>query len=177
MGAIGTLNSLYFRLRDKYNDDIAQGRPSSPTETHISQNSHHENCSMYGNVFRRASIALSFISNISNSKENSPAGSRTMLQNASNGIDANGKCDSSCVDKNRLSIPNCSLGNELKVPGLAASSDSSGEQEMSIPSSRKKKKKRRKNKDRAKRIQEAVEKIRRKNGIEVPEIQITQQSF
>ncbi|KAL3857439.1 hypothetical protein ACJMK2_012110 [Sinanodonta woodiana] len=64
------------RLQKKFKKYEESGRPASPTDTHISNGSQNESTSMYGNAFRRASMAISFIKRVA-SIENSPATSRT----------------------------------------------------------------------------------------------------
>ena len=44
-----------------YHDAEDSGRPCSPTDTNISNNSQQESGSMYGNAFRRVSTAVSFL--------------------------------------------------------------------------------------------------------------------
>lgn len=107
----------------------------SPTDTHISMDSKCESTSMYGNAFRRASLAIKFIRTLSaNSKENSPNGSRLTIH------DTEDKDEDVFISASTLNIPKL-LANERKLSNNSRSTTGSG------AVVRKKKKKKSKKKD------------------------------
>ena len=138
---------------------IERGRPLSPTDTNISNGSQQESTSMYGNAFRRASIAIKFLRTIS--QHSSPTGSKATVRD----FDIDNEND---FGAKTLNIPQ----NELKIPSVlppvcqsADDNDTSG----GSPSSRKKKKKKKhkhKHKDKDTELM---------NNLNIPTIEITSQ--
>ncbi|XP_052072902.1 atrial natriuretic peptide receptor 1-like [Mytilus californianus] len=76
------------RLQAKYKKALAEGRPASPTESHISAGDQSD--SMYGSAFRKTSLAVRFIRALST--ESIPGESRSMSELTVR--DLNLSCDS-----------------------------------------------------------------------------------
>ncbi|VDI06466.1 atrial natriuretic peptide receptor B [Mytilus galloprovincialis] len=76
------------RLQAKYKKAVAEGRPASPTESHISAGDQSD--SMYGSAFRKTSLAVRFIRALST--ESIPGESRSMSELTVR--DLNLSCDS-----------------------------------------------------------------------------------
>ncbi|CAC5361262.1 Guanylate cyclase 32E,Guanylate cyclase soluble subunit beta-2,Head-specific guanylate cyclase,Retinal guanylyl cyclase 2,Heat-stable enterotoxin receptor,Receptor-type guanylate cyclase gcy-28,Guanylyl cyclase, membrane,Speract receptor,Receptor-type guanylate cyclase gcy-13,Guanylyl cyclase GC-E,Soluble guanylate cyclase gcy-31,Soluble guanylate cyclase gcy-36,Soluble guanylate cyclase 88E,Guanylate cyclase soluble subunit alpha-2,Retinal guanylyl cyclase 1,Soluble guanylate cyclase gcy-35,Receptor-type len=89
----GGITNLYQRpledkLQAKYKKALAEGRPASPTESHISAGDQSD--SMYGSAFRKTSLAVRFIRALST--ESIPGESRSMSELTVR--DLNLSCDS-----------------------------------------------------------------------------------
>lgn len=131
-------------MKEKYIESERFGRPSSPTDTNISNGSQTENTSMYGSVFRRASNAIIFLRQISQiSRENSPKGNRLTVQD----IEGDRENDTYAVDSSYLPYDN-EPQTYLKLPEITKQNDwiSDKGDSSDNPSSSKKKKKKSKKK-------------------------------
>jgi hypothetical protein len=120
---------------------------------------------MYGNAFRRASFAVTFLRSLSqHSRDGSPSGSRLTVRD----FDNNHENDSNV--KVNLNIPVTPPHRELKIlaplPPLTLSSDDKEAAERLTSAKKKKKKKRKKHKDR-----DIV------NNLNIPTIEITSQTL
>lgn len=116
---------------------------------------------MYGNAFRRASFAITFLRTLSqHSRENSPNGSRLTVRDFD--------VDHEAGAKNTLNIPNTDLKSTSILPSISLSSD---EQKVSSTSaSGRKKKKKKKHKHSAKDSDGDIV-----NNLNIPTIEITSQ--
>ena len=150
---------IYYRLKEKYNELEATGRPVSPTETNISTGSQGET-SMYGSVFRRASNAIIFLRQISQlSKENSPNGSRLTVRDLE--VDEEQYVTSE-TDLPILPQPN-ETTNVLHLPKLVTNTNLVSDAHVHSDSSSSSRKKKKKSKHRSKEGD---------NNLQVPEIKI-----
>ncbi|XP_053375519.1 atrial natriuretic peptide receptor 2-like isoform X2 [Mercenaria mercenaria] len=145
------------RLREKYNDSIERGRPLSPTDTHISNGSQQESTSMYGNAFRRASIAIKFLRTIS--QHSSPNGSKATMCDFD--IDNDNDLDANTVNiaSNELKLPTC-------LPAVCHSAEDNDTSGGSTSSRKRKKKKKHRHKNKDKELL---------NYLNIPTIEITSQ--
>lgn len=151
------------RLHEKYIDSVEKGRPLSPTDTHISNGSQPESTSMYGNAFRRASFAITFLRTLSqHSRESSPNASRVTVR------DFDGENETASGAKNTLNIPNNEFKTASILPPLSVASDDLKASGGSSSGRKKKKRKKHRHKDKDNDT-ECV------NNLNIPTIEITSQ--